>query len=116
MTEGFKSLFPRLLWSKRFFTKSSVVCGLSWQVLEWPAPVSKGRGQVEGPSINSVAMDPELGFLVALSDKNMVIVWKKDESSWTLESEVAHVATEQVRGHADSDLTANVMHCFRVYL
>ncbi|XP_075878610.1 leucine-rich repeat and WD repeat-containing protein 1 isoform X1 [Nelusetta ayraudi] len=51
------------------------------EVLEWPAPVSRGHGQVEGPSINSVAMDPELGFLVALSDKNMVIVWKKDESS-----------------------------------
>lgn len=49
--------------------------------MEWPAPVSKALGQVEGPSINSVAMDPELGFLVALSDKNMVIVWKKNESS-----------------------------------
>lgn len=90
-----------------FFAKSSVsVCGLSWQVFEWPTPISKGCGQVEGPSINSVAMDPELGFLVALSDKNMVIVWKKDESSWALESEVDHVATEQVRGHTDSDLTA----------
>lgn len=27
-----------------------------------------------------------------------------------------HVATEQVRGHADSDLTVNIMHCFSVYL
>ncbi|KAI3373949.1 hypothetical protein L3Q82_022520, partial [Scortum barcoo] len=41
------------------------------QVLEWPTLVRKGLGQVEGPSINSVAMDPELNFLVALSDKNM---------------------------------------------
>ncbi|KAM9348538.1 leucine-rich repeat and WD repeat-containing protein 1-like [Symphorus nematophorus] len=51
------------------------------EVLEWPTPVRKGLGQVEGPSINSVAMDPELQFLVALSDKNMVIVWKREESS-----------------------------------
>ncbi|TKS83239.1 Leucine-rich repeat and WD repeat-containing protein 1 ORC-associated protein [Collichthys lucidus] len=48
------------------------------EVLEWPTPVRKGVGQVEGPSINSVAMDPELQFLVALSDKNMVIVWKRE--------------------------------------
>lgn len=41
----------------------------------------KGHGQLDGPSINSVAMDPELQFLVALSDKNMVIVWKREESS-----------------------------------
>jgi len=40
-----------------------------------------GLGQMEGPSINSVAMDPELHYLVALSDKNMVIVWKREESS-----------------------------------
>ncbi|CAJ1063343.1 leucine-rich repeat and WD repeat-containing protein 1 isoform X2 [Xyrichtys novacula] len=51
------------------------------EVLEWPAPLRKGAGPVKGPSINSVAMDPELNFLVALSDKNMVIVWKRDESS-----------------------------------
>ncbi|XP_019952727.2 leucine-rich repeat and WD repeat-containing protein 1 isoform X1 [Paralichthys olivaceus] len=51
------------------------------EVLEWPTPVRKSHSQVEGPSINSVAMDPELHYLVALSDKNMVIVWKKDESS-----------------------------------
>ncbi|XP_038565288.1 leucine-rich repeat and WD repeat-containing protein 1 isoform X1 [Micropterus salmoides] len=51
------------------------------EVLEWPAPVRQGLSQVEGPSINSVAMDPELHFLVALSDKNMVIVWKREESS-----------------------------------
>ncbi|XP_031725126.1 leucine-rich repeat and WD repeat-containing protein 1 [Anarrhichthys ocellatus] len=50
---------------------------LPTELLEWPTPVSKDHGQVEGPSINSVAMDPELHFLVALSDKNMVIVWKR---------------------------------------
>ncbi|XP_026183465.1 leucine-rich repeat and WD repeat-containing protein 1 [Mastacembelus armatus] len=53
---------------------------LPTEVLEWPTPVRKGR-QVEGPSINTVAMDPELRYLVALSDKNMVIVWKREESS-----------------------------------
>ncbi|KAM9846475.1 leucine-rich repeat and WD repeat-containing protein 1 [Aulostomus maculatus] len=50
------------------------------QVLEWPGPVRKGGGQVEGPSINSLAMDPDLHYLVALSDKNMVMVWKREES------------------------------------
>uniref|UniRef100_A0A8C5NDM2 Leucine-rich repeat and WD repeat-containing protein 1 n=1 Tax=Gouania willdenowi TaxID=441366 RepID=A0A8C5NDM2_GOUWI len=51
------------------------------EVLEWPGPLKNGVRQVEGTSINSVAMDPELRYLVALSDKNMVIVWKRDESS-----------------------------------
>ncbi|XP_078786943.1 leucine-rich repeat and WD repeat-containing protein 1 isoform X3 [Oryzias latipes] len=50
-------------------------------VLEWPAPRRKGLGSLEGPSINSVAMDPELTYMVALSDKNMVIIWKKEECS-----------------------------------
>lgn len=62
------------------FLCNNCVCLSSLQVLEWPAPLRKGHGQMEGPSINSVAMDPELSFLVALSDKNMVIVWKRDES------------------------------------
>lgn len=56
-------------------------CSLCWQVLEWPTPVRKGHGQVEGLSINSVAMDPDLHYLVALSDKNMVMVWKSAQSS-----------------------------------
>ncbi|KAM4545796.1 leucine-rich repeat and WD repeat-containing protein 1 isoform 2-T2 [Odontesthes bonariensis] len=51
------------------------------EVLEWPSPTRSSLGQMEGPSINSVAMDPELHYLVALSDKNMVIVWKREESS-----------------------------------
>ncbi|XP_028277312.1 leucine-rich repeat and WD repeat-containing protein 1 [Parambassis ranga] len=49
------------------------------EVLEWPTPVRNGLGQMEGPSVNNVAMDPELRYLVALSDKNMVIVWKREE-------------------------------------
>ncbi|XP_068600324.1 leucine-rich repeat and WD repeat-containing protein 1 [Brachionichthys hirsutus] len=51
------------------------------EVLEWPTPVRKGVGQIEGTSINCVAMDPELNFLVALSDRNMVIVWKREGST-----------------------------------
>lgn len=69
-------------------TVSSSRWSLFWQVLEWPTPVRKGLGQMEGPSINSVAMDPELHFLVALSDKNMVIVWKREEASWATEEDI----------------------------
>ncbi|XP_041749850.2 leucine-rich repeat and WD repeat-containing protein 1 isoform X2 [Coregonus clupeaformis] len=51
------------------------------EILEWPLPVRKGQGPVEGPAINSVVMDPELRYLVALSDKNMAVVWRRTESS-----------------------------------
>jgi len=47
------------------------------EVLEWPSPVRDGLGTVEGPSINSVVMSQDLRYLVALSDKNMVVIWKK---------------------------------------
>uniref|UniRef100_A0A3B4FT72 Leucine-rich repeat and WD repeat-containing protein 1 n=1 Tax=Pundamilia nyererei TaxID=303518 RepID=A0A3B4FT72_9CICH len=47
---------------------------------KFTSSLKNGHGKVEGPSINSVAMDPELCYLVALSDKNMVIVWKREES------------------------------------
>ncbi|XP_031427374.1 leucine-rich repeat and WD repeat-containing protein 1 isoform X2 [Clupea harengus] len=46
------------------------------EVLEWPSPVRAGFGPVEGHSINSVAMNQNLRYLVALSDNNMVVVWK----------------------------------------
>ncbi|KAM4726621.1 leucine-rich repeat and WD repeat-containing protein 1 [Anableps anableps] len=51
------------------------------QVLEWPTPVREGLGGIEGPSINSVAMDPELHYLVALTDKNMAVIWKREAAS-----------------------------------
>ncbi|XP_060719562.1 leucine-rich repeat and WD repeat-containing protein 1 isoform X1 [Tachysurus vachellii] len=51
------------------------------EVLEWPSPVRSGAIPVDGPSINNVAMDPELRYLVALSDKNMVVVWKRASES-----------------------------------
>lgn len=49
-----------------------------FQVLEWPSPVRAGMGALEGPSINSIAMDPDLHYLVALTDKNMAVVWKRE--------------------------------------
>ncbi|KAK0148765.1 Leucine-rich repeat and WD repeat-containing protein 1 [Merluccius polli] len=51
------------------------------EVLEWPAPLTKASSPVAVPSINSVAMGPGLSYLVALSDKNMVVVWKREDSS-----------------------------------
>ncbi|KAM3601345.1 uncharacterized protein V6R79_011031 [Siganus canaliculatus] len=51
------------------------------EVLEWPSPVRKGQGPAEVPTINNVAMDQNLNFLVALSDKNMVIIWKREEAA-----------------------------------
>ncbi|KAI7813517.1 leucine-rich repeat and WD repeat-containing protein 1 [Triplophysa rosa] len=50
------------------------------EVLGWPSPVRAGKGPVEGPSINSVAMDPDLRYLVALTDKNMAVVWRREKS------------------------------------
>ncbi|KAI1903482.1 hypothetical protein AGOR_G00027650 [Albula goreensis] len=47
------------------------------EILDWPSPVRKSLGPVEGPSINNVTMDPELCYLVALSDKNMAVVWRR---------------------------------------
>ncbi|XP_048840323.1 leucine-rich repeat and WD repeat-containing protein 1 isoform X2 [Brienomyrus brachyistius] len=47
------------------------------EVLQWPSPVRNGGGPMEGPSINSVAVGPGFRYLVALSDKNMVVVWKR---------------------------------------
>ncbi|XP_073697317.1 leucine-rich repeat and WD repeat-containing protein 1 [Garra rufa] len=48
------------------------------EVLEWPSPVRAGMDALEGPSINSIAMDPDLHYLVALTDKNMAVVWKRE--------------------------------------
>ncbi|XP_039612549.1 leucine-rich repeat and WD repeat-containing protein 1 [Polypterus senegalus] len=47
------------------------------QVLEWPAPNQNGKGPLEPMSINNVGMDPELHYLVALTDKNIVVIWKR---------------------------------------
>ncbi len=49
-----------------------------FQVLEWPSPVRAGMGSLEGTSINSIGMDPDLRYLVALTDKNMAVVWKRE--------------------------------------
>ncbi|XP_041096815.1 leucine-rich repeat and WD repeat-containing protein 1 [Polyodon spathula] len=47
------------------------------QILRWPAPNRKGHGLIAGTSVNSIAMDPELQYLVALTDKNIAAVWKR---------------------------------------
>ncbi|KAL4660562.1 leucine-rich repeat and WD repeat-containing protein 1-like [Arapaima gigas] len=47
------------------------------KVLQWPFPFHEGLGTVEESSINTVATDSQLNYLVALTDKNMVLVWKK---------------------------------------
>ncbi|XP_017275394.1 leucine-rich repeat and WD repeat-containing protein 1 isoform X2 [Kryptolebias marmoratus] len=54
---------------------------LPTEVLEWPSPMKNGVRQMDGPSINTVSMDPELRYLAALSDKNMVVIWKREELS-----------------------------------
>lgn len=72
-------------WTREHHVQSSypiwnILLLVFWvQVLDWPGPIRKGVGPVEGPSINSVTMDTDLQFLVALSDQNMVIVWKRDD-------------------------------------
>lgn len=35
---------------------------------------------MKAPSINCVATDPDLRFAVALSDQNVVMVWKRVEA------------------------------------
>uniref|UniRef100_A0A8C6S876 Leucine-rich repeat and WD repeat-containing protein 1 n=1 Tax=Neogobius melanostomus TaxID=47308 RepID=A0A8C6S876_9GOBI len=51
------------------------------KILEWPAPLRNGSAPLDGPSINAVSTDPELRYLVALTDKNLVLVWKREETS-----------------------------------
>ncbi|TRY66725.1 hypothetical protein DNTS_029723, partial [Danionella cerebrum] len=47
------------------------------EVLQWPSPVRAGKGALQGSSINSIAMDPDLQYLVALTEKNMAVIWKR---------------------------------------
>uniref|UniRef100_A0A3Q2R0Y8 Leucine-rich repeat and WD repeat-containing protein 1 n=1 Tax=Fundulus heteroclitus TaxID=8078 RepID=A0A3Q2R0Y8_FUNHE len=51
------------------------------EVLKWPTPMRKGLGPLDGPSVNCLAMDPELHYLVALTDKNMVLIWRTAAAS-----------------------------------
>lgn len=51
------------------------------KVLSWPSPLRIGHDPLPGPSINAVTTDPDLQYLVALTDKNMVLVWKQEEKS-----------------------------------
>lgn len=51
------------------------------KILSWPSPQRTGHAPLPGPSINAVTTDPELQYLVALTDKNMVLVWKVEETA-----------------------------------
>ncbi|XP_069471068.1 leucine-rich repeat and WD repeat-containing protein 1 isoform X2 [Ambystoma mexicanum] len=46
------------------------------QVLSWPALSSLGAEKVTGTMINDVAVDPSFGYLVYITDKNIVAIWK----------------------------------------
>ncbi|XP_063812136.1 leucine-rich repeat and WD repeat-containing protein 1 [Pseudophryne corroboree] len=45
------------------------------KVVTWPSPLSR-RVEVTEPVINTVLVDPALEHLVALTDKNIVAIWK----------------------------------------
>ncbi|XP_075450439.1 leucine-rich repeat and WD repeat-containing protein 1 isoform X1 [Ascaphus truei] len=45
------------------------------QILHWPSLTSK-KDKVDGTLINIVAVDPALQYLVALTDKNIIAIWK----------------------------------------
>ncbi|XP_062341344.1 leucine-rich repeat and WD repeat-containing protein 1 [Osmerus eperlanus] len=80
-------------------SKGYVVCGddkgrlWRYHVTDLPKPSSQSRKTVPateilelpvedkfvGASINSVAMDPDLQYTVALTDKNIVVILKRDE-------------------------------------
>ncbi|XP_060704127.1 leucine-rich repeat and WD repeat-containing protein 1 isoform X1 [Hemiscyllium ocellatum] len=46
------------------------------QILKWPAMKSQGE-TIEGTLINNVTTDPECNYLVAVTDKNIVVIWKR---------------------------------------
>ncbi|XP_029468476.1 leucine-rich repeat and WD repeat-containing protein 1 isoform X2 [Rhinatrema bivittatum] len=47
------------------------------QILNWPYLTTKGqKKQVNGTVINSVAVDPTFKYLVALTDQNIIAIWK----------------------------------------
>ncbi|XP_048468585.1 leucine-rich repeat and WD repeat-containing protein 1 [Rhincodon typus] len=46
------------------------------QILKWPAIKAQGE-IIEGTLINNVSTDPEFNYLVAVTDKNIVVIWKR---------------------------------------
>ncbi|KAM5181767.1 leucine-rich repeat and WD repeat-containing protein 1 [Mantella aurantiaca] len=45
------------------------------KVINWPAPVSK-KEKMEETVINTVLVNPAKEYLVALTDKNIIVIWK----------------------------------------
>ncbi|XP_043909793.1 leucine-rich repeat and WD repeat-containing protein 1 [Protopterus annectens] len=46
------------------------------KILKWPTPKVKGQGDVSGAVINNLCVDSKFIYLVTLTDKNIVIIWK----------------------------------------
>ncbi|XP_030041722.1 leucine-rich repeat and WD repeat-containing protein 1 [Microcaecilia unicolor] len=46
------------------------------QILSWPSLTIKGQKQVNEIMINNVTVDPAFKYLVALTDQNIVAIWK----------------------------------------
>ncbi|XP_067864105.1 leucine-rich repeat and WD repeat-containing protein 1 [Heptranchias perlo] len=46
------------------------------QILKWPAIKAQGE-IIEGTLINNVTTDPEFKYLVAVTDKNITVIWKR---------------------------------------
>ncbi|XP_069801439.1 leucine-rich repeat and WD repeat-containing protein 1 [Dendropsophus ebraccatus] len=45
------------------------------KVIDWPEPIAR-KEKVEKSVINTVVMDPAMEYLVALTDKNIIAIWK----------------------------------------
>ncbi|XP_072099341.1 leucine-rich repeat and WD repeat-containing protein 1 [Mobula birostris] len=46
------------------------------QILKWPAIEAKGK-LIEGTLVNVVNTDSELKYVVAVTDKNIIVIWKR---------------------------------------
>uniref|UniRef100_UPI00398EC64C leucine-rich repeat and WD repeat-containing protein 1 isoform X2 n=1 Tax=Pristiophorus japonicus TaxID=55135 RepID=UPI00398EC64C len=61
------------------FTNENVTSGKKTsptQILKWPAIKTQGE-IIEGTLINNVTTDPEFKYLVAATDKNILVIWKR---------------------------------------
>ncbi|XP_067866232.1 leucine-rich repeat and WD repeat-containing protein 1 isoform X2 [Heterodontus francisci] len=61
------------------FTNEEVTSGKKTsptQILKWPAIKAQGE-IIEGTLINNVTTDPEFKYLVAVTDRNITVIWKR---------------------------------------
>eukprot|EP00062_Callorhinchus_milii_P011600 gi/632957732/ref/XP_007894646.1/ PREDICTED: leucine-rich repeat and WD repeat-containing protein 1 isoform X1 [Callorhinchus milii] len=61
------------------FTKEEKTSGTKFsptQILQWPAVRVQGN-IIEGSLINSVTTDPGFRYLIAITDKNIIAIWKR---------------------------------------